>query len=65
MKGVQRLLCSSRSPAIDRPRQSATIRQLVEFDALRRSCVGRFTLAPLVASARSKSASPPAARKSP
>ena len=50
-------------PDICRPSQ--TSRQLVQFDAFRRSFVGRFTLAPLVASARSISARPPAARKSP
>ncbi len=42
-----------------------TIRQAVPFDAIRRSFVGLFTLAQLVASARFKSASPPAAPKSP
>jgi hypothetical protein len=47
------------------PEASQIVRQLTEFDATRRSFVSRFTVAQLVASARSKSASSPAALKSP
>jgi hypothetical protein len=44
---------------------SHMVGQLMEFDAIRRTFVSRFTVAQLVASARSKSASFPAALKSP
>jgi hypothetical protein len=44
---------------------SQIVRQLMEFDATRRSFVSGFTVAQLVGSARSKSASSPAALKSP
>jgi hypothetical protein len=47
-------------------RQSSQIvRQLVDFDTTRHSLISRFTVAHLVASARFKSASSPAALKSP
>lgn len=44
---------------------SQIVGQLMELDATRRSLVSRFTVEQLVASARSKSPSPPAALKSP
>jgi hypothetical protein len=50
-------------PDIRQPSQ--IVGQLVPFDANRRSFVSRFAVAQLVASARSKSASSPAALKSP
>ena len=50
-------------PDIRQPSQ--IVRQFIEFDATRRSFVSRFTVAQLVASARFKSASSPAALKSP
>lgn len=50
-------------PAIRQPSQ--IVGQVMEFDATRCSCVSRFTVDQLVASARSKSASSPAALKSP
>jgi hypothetical protein len=50
-------------PALCRPSQ--IVGQLMQFGAIRRSFVSRFTVAQLVASARSKSASAPAALKSP
>jgi hypothetical protein len=44
---------------------SQIVAQLIEFDANRRSFVSRFTVVQLVTSARSISASSPAALKSP
>ena len=47
-------------------RQSSQIvTQPIEFDAIRRSVISRFTVAQLVAPARIKSGSSPAALKSP
>jgi hypothetical protein len=65
---ARRARCHSTShdgarPALCRPSQ--IVGQLMQFGAIRRSFVSRFTVAQLVASARSKSASAPAALKSP
>ena len=50
-------------PDIGQPAQ--IVGQLVELDAIRRASVSGFTVAQLVGPARSKSASSPAALKSP
>jgi hypothetical protein len=61
-----RWLSTSHGRACPDIRQSSQIvRQVMEFDATRRSFVSRFTVEQLVPSARSKSASSPAALKSP
>jgi len=44
---------------------SQIVRQFMMLDAIRRSFTGRFTIEQLAGSARSKSASSPAALKSP
>ena len=60
--------CLSTSHGRTRPapcQPSQIVGQLMQFGATRRAFVSRFTVAQLVASARSQSASAPAALKSP
>jgi hypothetical protein len=67
-KSARRARCLSTSHGRARPtlcQPSQIVGQLMQFGAIRRSFVSRFTVAQLVASARSKSASAPAALKSP
>ena len=67
-RSVHRARCLSTGHGRARPDirlSSQIVGQLIELDATRRSLGSRFTVAQLVASARSKSASSPAALKSP
>jgi hypothetical protein len=62
---ARRLSTSHGRARLDIHHRRKIVRQIVKFDTIRQSFVSRFTVAPLVAPARSQSTSSPVALKSP